>query len=293
MVSVVLSLVVAFVLLGAAVLKFAGGARARAALATYGLHGRAATLAWASLIVVEAALAVGVAAGLDAAAWAAAGLLCTSTLAQALALVGGRAGAPCGCFGASGRLGRTSIARSAVLAGACAVLPVLPRTDPSTEGWLALGLAAALLGVVALAVAVLALARELGELRLVLRPEGALEIPGEGPELGATSPLADWFDEPAGPGRTALAVFTSEGCGLCRSLEPAVERFGRHPLVVLRTFDEVHDAGAWAAADVPGSPYAVALDADGTVLAKGTFNTSAQLESVLAAAERRMAGARA
>ena len=44
---------------------------------------------------------------------------------------------------------------------------------------------------------------------------------------------------------------------------------------------------------MPGSPFAVALDADGTVLAKGTFNTGAQLETVLAAAERRRAGARA
>jgi hypothetical protein len=78
---------------------------------------------------------------------------------------------------------------------------------------------------------------------------------------------------------------------MCRSLAPAIERLALHPQVVLRTFDEVRDAGAWAAADVPGSPYAVALGADGTVLAKGTFNTPAQLESVLAAAERRMAGA--
>ncbi len=55
----------------------------------------------------------------------------------------------------------------------------------------------------------------------------------------------------------------------------------------MRTFDEYRDAYAWEAADVPGSPFAVALDADGTVLAKGTFNTGAQLESVLAAAEQR------
>ena len=40
-------------------------------------------------------------------------------------------------------------------------------------------------------------------------------------------------------------------------------------------------------ADVPGSPFAVAIGGDGTVLAKGTFNTGAQLESVLATAERR------
>jgi hypothetical protein len=57
--------------------------------------------------------------------------------------------------------------------------------------------------------------------------------------------------------------------------------------VLVRRFDEVADAGAWALADVPGSPFAVAVGADGTVLAKGTFNSGAQLETVLAAAERR------
>jgi hypothetical protein len=35
------------------------------------------------------------------------------------------------------------------------------------------------------------------------------------------------------------------------------------------------------------------MDEGGTVLAKGTFNTAAQLESVLAAAERRRDAARA
>ena len=88
-------------------------------------------------------------------------------------------------------------------------------------------------------------------------------------------------------------MFSSEGCGLCRALAPAIAAFGNHPAVVLRTFDEVTDADAWAAADVPGSPFAVALDSDGTVLAKGTFNTGAQLESVLAAAERRRGAVRA
>ena len=82
-------------------------------------------------------------------------------------------------------------------------------------------------------------------------------------------------------------MFTCEGCGLCRVLAPHRARFGEHPSVVLRTFDEVEHPNAWSTADVPGSPFAVALDADGTVLAKGTFNSGAQLESVLAAAERR------
>ena len=67
---------------------------------------------------------------------------------------------------------------------------------------------------------------------------------------------------------------------------------GHAPARVVRTFDEARDAEAWAVADVPGSPFAVALDGDGTVLAKGTFNSGAQLESVLAAAERRRGAAR-
>ena len=171
---------------------------------------------------------------------------------------------------------------SSLLAAAFAVLPALDRREPSTEGWLAIGLVAALLGIVALAVAVLALARELGALRAEIDPRGALEIPEEGPELGGRTELME-----VEPGRLGLAVFTSEGCGMCRALEPAIEALGRDPLVRLRTFDEVRDAHAWAAAGIPGSPFAVAVDADGTVLAKGTFNTAGQLESVLATAERR------
>ena len=38
---------------------------------------------------------------------------------------------------------------------------------------------------------------------------------------------------------------------------------------------------------IPGAPYAIALERDGTVGAKGTFNNLAQLESILATAERR------
>ena len=51
--------------------------------------------------------------------------------------------------------------------------------------------------------------------------------------------------------------------------------------------DEVADAAAWSAADVPGAPFAVALSPDGTVLAKGTVNTRRQLVSVLATGRAR------
>lgn len=292
MVSVVACLVLGLVLLASAVLKLADPAGTRAALTTYGVRREEiARVLWGALVAVEAALAVGVGAGVDAAAYAAAGLLAVFCIAQAVALATGRGGAPCACFGARGRVSRASLARTALLASALAVLPLLPRSEPSTEAWLALGLAVALAGLVALAVVVLALAREVGMLRLAADPRGALEVAHEGPEVGARTALAAHFE--LTPGRIGLAVFSSDGCGLCRALEPAVEAFARDPRVSLRRFDEVRDADAWASADVPGSPFAVALDADGTVLAKGTFNTGAQLESVLAAAERRRGAVRA
>src|SRR5256885_2295219 len=110
--------------------------------------------------------------------------------------------------------------------------------------------------------------------------------PGGCLEVGSRTQLLASFDAPASA-RLALAVFTSEGCPMCRTLEPAVEHFARDPMVALRRFDERRDARAWRVVDVPGSPYAVALGLDGTVLAKGTFNSLGQLESVLATAERR------
>jgi hypothetical protein len=292
MVSVVACLALGSVLLASAGAKVADPAGTRAALATYGVRSEGlARVLWGALVAVEAALAVAVGAGIDAAAYAAAGLLALFCAAQAAALAAGRDGAPCACFGARGRVSRASLARTALLAVALAVVPLLPRSEPTTEGWLAIGLAAALLGLVALAVVVLALAREVGMLRLAADPRGALEIAHEGPEVGGRTALAEHLE--VGPGQIGLAVFSSDGCGLCRALEPAVDAFGRNPRVALRRFDEVRDAGAWAAADVPGSPFAVALDADGTVLAKGTFNSGAQLESVLAAAERRRGAVRA
>jgi hypothetical protein len=290
MVSVVACLFLGLVLLAAAGLKAFGGAGARLALATYGVRGRAAWVVWAGLIVVEIGLGVGVALGLDWAATAAALLMAWACAVQVAAIAAGRAGAPCACFGSRGRVGKASAGRAALLAAAFALLPVLPRDEVTTEGWLAIGLGVALAGLIALGAVVLALAREVGMLRLAVSPRGALEVAHEGPEIGSRSPL---LEGEIGPGQIGLAVFTSEGCGLCRALAPTVALFGMHAAVALRIFDEVADADAWAAADVPGSPFAVALDSDGTVLAKGTFNTGAQLETVLAAAERRRGAVRA
>ena len=287
MLAVALSLALALVLLVSAGLKLAAGPDGRAALASYGIRDESlASVVWAALGAIEAGLAVGLIAGAEGAAWATAALFTVFCAAQGVALVQGRGGAPCGCFGAKGRIGRASVGRAALLAVAAAVLPLLDRRPLTTEEWLGLGLGAALLGLAALAVGLLALAREIGELRMQLGPQGALEIAGEGPEIGGRTALAERFPGLA-PEAFGLAVFTSEGCHICQALAPAVAAFDRDPRVMVRRFDEVEDADVWALADVPGSPFAVAIGADGIVLAKGTFNSGGQLESVLAAAERR------
>ncbi len=273
-----LRLVLAAVLLGSAAAKLAAGARGRRALASYGLHGPNAVVAWAGSIAVEGLLGIAVAAGVPGSAEAAAVLLGLFTLLLVVAIARGRAGRPCGCFGSRSRIGWGAVVRSACLTAAFAVLPFLPDASLSTEGWLGVGLGVALVGVAALAVALLALARELGELRLAVAPQAALSLEHEGPELGGRVGLIERFERRA---PLAVAVFTSAGCSLCAALEPSLRLLAPDPEVELQLFDEHDDAEAWESLAVPGSPYAVVLAPDGKVLAKGTFNSLYQLESLL------------
>jgi Methylamine utilisation protein MauE len=259
---------IALALLTAAALKAADRNGTAVALAGYGVPGRFAAPAWALLVAAEGALAAGIAAGLDGAAYAAAGLLCAFLLAQVVALAQGGAGAPCGCFGAGGRLSRAAAGRTALIASACALLPALGA-----------GPGLPLVPAAALAAAAIVLAAGRGT-----APAGALEIAGEGPPLGEAGPLAALFEGGDEPVR--IALFTSPGCGLCRQVAPAAVQLG----LPVRRFDEVADADAWAAARVPGAPYAVALAPDGVALAKGTVNDARQLASVVAAARERSAG---
>jgi len=277
------------VLAGASAAKLTSRGTSRTALATFGFHGvRVQGVVWAAVIATELALAAGVIAGSDVAAFLAAGLMALFAATMAGAMLRGRAGAPCACFGAGSTVSGGGIARNLALAAGFAALPVLPEGELSTDEWLGLGLAVALLACAALALAVLALGREVGMLRLRLGPAGALEVSGEGPALGARIDLLERF-EPGPDAELALAIFTSRGCRVCESLEPALASLARDPLLALRRFDEQADVEVWEELRIPGSPFALALDLDGRVLAKGTFNNLAQLESVLAAAERRRA----
>jgi hypothetical protein len=279
--------VLALVLAGSATLKLASPGSSRAALSTFEIEGeRMRWVAWATLVAAELGLAVAIAAGSDEASWLAALLLGLFAAALVGAILRGRVGAPCACFGSRSTVGWTSVLRNLFLAACFAVLPLLPERSLSTEQWLGTGIVVALLLCLGLGVAVLALAREVGMLRLRLGPAAALEIPEEGPGLGEQPALIDRF---AGVGERslALAVFTSEGCRVCRSLEPAIATLADHPAVAVEVFDEVADADVWSELGIPGSPFSIALEPDGTVLAKGTFNNLAQLESVLATAEAR------
>ncbi len=263
------------------------------ALATYGVHGAVRQRAALWLIVAgELCVAAALVAGLGWALAAAAALFALLAVTTSAALLAGRGGRPCACFGGASRLSWATPARvvaPALLAGVAAA-GWFPRAPSGYDRWLTLGLSLSLVALAALGVAVLALAREVGVLRLSAgAARGALEIESEGPELGEAQPWAQAID--AGP-RTLLrlAVFTSEGCPLCGQVAPAVEHVAGDPLLAVGSFDEHRDAGVWAAAAVPGSPYAVALSVDGVALAKGTFNGLGQLESVLATARRRERG---
>lgn len=125
-------------------------------------------------------------------------------------------------------------------------------------------------------------------LRLRLGPSAALEIAHEGPEVGGRTALVARFAFEA-RNELALAVFSSEGCHVCRALEPTVDLLRGEPGLAVEVFEEGADAVVWEALGIPGAPYAIALERDGTVGAKGTFNNLSQLESILATAERRRA----
>lgn len=281
-------LVLAAVLLAAVAGKLARPRQATAAMATHGFRTPfSRRLAFAFVVVAESALAVGVALGSDEAAYLAAALMAMFALTLGGEMLRGKAGEPCGCFGPEGKVGWPAIGRNLLLAVAFAAVPALPdELSLSTDGWLAIGLGVALLACAALAVAVLALAREVGMLRLRLGPAAALEVAHEGPEVGGRSALIERFSF-APRNELALAVFSSEGCHVCRALEPAVDSLRGEPALAVEVFPEGSEAELWESLAIPGAPYAIALERDGTVGAKGTFNNLSQLESILATAERR------
>ncbi|HEX5948703.1 MAG TPA: hypothetical protein VFZ45_03975, partial [Actinomycetota bacterium] len=182
--------------------------------------------------------------------------------------------------------------------------------EPMSGWWLASYVVLWVL-VVALALLTLALARQIGTLHLRLGPRGALELDAEGPPLDEAPEPVDTRDLDGrplaigGPGHPQLILFVSPGCPICREVLPslpvAARVGGMRPVVVSDSEDPreavpdgdtnapvILGPGVARAYAVPGTPYAVALDRQGVVRAKGTINNLEQLEGLVDTARRRL-----
>ena len=170
--------------------------------------------------------------------------------------------------------------------------------------------------VIALAVLVLALARQIGTLHLRLGPRGALELDEEGPPLGEAPEAANATTlggdavTVGGPGESQLLLFVSPTCPVCREVAPSLSVAARSGGMAARVVADA-DADATSVSHVyaglpvpvivdadlarrytiPGTPYAVVLDAAGVVRAKGTINNLEQLEGLVDTATRRLEAA--
>jgi methylamine dehydrogenase accessory protein MauD len=171
------------------------------------------------------------------------------------------------------------------------------------------------IAVVALAALVLALVRQIGVLHERVAPAGAL-VGAESPRVGEAAPvleLEDWSGRPrrvggADPaGASTLLLFVSPTCPVCKVLLPVARSLGRSEpglRVVLasdgpRAEHEAFVRAQGLAADayvlstalglayqVGRLPYAVLIDAAGSVRARGLVNSREHLESLLEAHAR-------
>jgi methylamine dehydrogenase accessory protein MauD len=174
------------------------------------------------------------------------------------------------------------------------------------HGWWAISYVVLWLLVLVLTVVVVSLARQIGTLHLRLAPRGALEIDAEGPPLGeAPEPLEVQGVGVGGPGDPQLLLFVSPGCALCRDVLPSlpvVARAGGMMPIVISDALTGHPSAPQGVAvvaspeaarsyRVPGTPYAVVLDAIGIVRAKGLVNNLEQMEGLVDTARRRLESA--
>jgi methylamine dehydrogenase accessory protein MauD len=173
--------------------------------------------------------------------------------------------------------------------------------------------------VVALAVVVAALARQIGVLHERVSPAGAL-LGREGPRPGEPAPVVETLDsagallrvgapDPTGAG--TLLLFVAPACPICKVVLPIARSLrraegGRLRLVIasdsspaeheaflreqrLERETVVLSAPLGLAWQVPRVPYAALIDAQGMVRARGLVNSREHLESLLEAREQGVA----
>jgi methylamine dehydrogenase accessory protein MauD len=170
--------------------------------------------------------------------------------------------------------------------------------------------------VLVLAAVVMALVRQIGVLHERVAPAGAL-VGRDGPRVGEAAPrfeLPDWSGNRViiggadADGRRTLLLFVSPTCPVCPTMLPIVDSVARDEHGALRVVlasdgpRAEHDAfvGAHRLAERPyvlstelglayqvaKLPYAVLIDADGVLRAKGLVNTREHIESLFEAMAR-------
>jgi methylamine dehydrogenase accessory protein MauD len=180
------------------------------------------------------------------------------------------------------------------------------------DGWWGASYVVLWLLVLALAVVVVALARQIGTLHMRLGPRGALEIDDEGPPLGEAPQPIETLDTRGeavtigGPGDGQLVMFVSPSCRMCREVLPGLAVTAAGAGLVPRVVTDDEEAPSSADLDpqrlkavvvadprvpknyaIPGTPYIVVIDPMGIVRAKGTVNNLEQLEGLVDTAARR------
>jgi methylamine dehydrogenase accessory protein MauD len=167
--------------------------------------------------------------------------------------------------------------------------------------------------VVILAATVLALARQIGVLHERIAPMGALTI-DKGPKVGDAAPIFDLHalnqspvtvGGPSASGLSTMLMFVSPTCPVCKKLlpivrsiaasetqwlrvvftsdgeEPAQQEFVRRHR--LESFPLVLSSELGTTYRVSKLPYAVLIDEEGRIRAKGLVNTREHLESIIQA----------
>ncbi len=168
-------------------------------------------------------------------------------------------------------------------------------------------------GILTLGVLLLAIARQVGVLHMRVAPAGALTTAG-GPQAGDVSAVVEArllngvttkIGGPAPGTALRLLMFVSAQCPLCKGLIPVAKSFASDERLAL-TFVGDDDAAAQQAMitrhgldaypfvngpevgqafAVGKLPFAVLLDAEGTILSKGLVNSREHLESLVVAHE--------
>jgi len=165
--------------------------------------------------------------------------------------------------------------------------------------------------ILGLAVALLALARQVGVLHMRIAPAGAL-VTAHGPAVGGQAPHLDVTTIDGAPlgigwarGRMQMMLFVSPSCPLCKELIPVAKSFARREkldllfvgdddlaeqrALIARTglegFPFVNSPIVGRTYHVDRLPHAVLIGGDGVILSKGLVNSREHLESLVTAHE--------